>query len=634
MNKLLINCCFVLLALNAFSQQSAKDSVYIVSHYHKLEQMIPMRDGAKLYTAIYIPNDSTEKHPVLITRTPYSCAPYGREFKKDWKSYHAKYYREKYIMVYQDVRGRYMSEGDYMDIRPFNPAKTGKETDEASDTYDTIDWLVNEVKSNNGNVGVFGISYPGFYSTMAALSGHPALKVVSPQAPVTDWFIGDDFHHKGALMLMDAFDFYKGFGVPRPHPSATYNPGFEIKEVNKYRFYLSAGPLPDFNKKWLGDSISFWNDLMQHPVYDEWWKQRNPRNYVAGIKPAILVVGGLFDAEDLFGAWNLYKAIEAGNPPTHENKIIMGPWFHGAWEGRSEGDLLGKIKFGSKTSAWYQDSIEFPFFQHHLNNKAPADLKEATIFFSGENKWKTFDKWPPATSTPTPVYLQAKGKLSFRAPRASADSSNDFTRYVSDPSNPVPYEGGLIQSRTREYMTADQRFTRNRQDVVRFTMAPQTEPLTLAGPVIADLVASVSSTDADFVVKLIDVFPQDISSKGRGADTIYRHQAAMNGYEMLVRAEIMRGKFRNSFETAEPFEPGKPTEVTFELPDVAHTFLPGHRVMIEIQSSWFPLADRNPQTFTDIYKAKQADFKKAVIRIYHKEGQASKIILPVSKIIY
>jgi len=634
----------LLISASSYAQKINQDSVWVVNNYHKVEQMIPMRDGVKLYTSIYIPNDVTENHPILLRRSPYSCAPYGpKEFFKFWEKYHTTYCREGYIMVFQDVRGRFMSEGDFVDVRPFNPnKKSATDIDEASDTYDAIDWLVKNVTGNNGKVGVFGISYPGFYSTMAALSGHPALKAVSPQAPVTDWFIGDDFHHGGAFMLIDAFEFYSRFGVPRPKPTMKYNGGFERKETDAYKFYLQNGPLSNLSKI-LADTIPFWNDLMAHPNYDAWWKARNPRNFVKDMKPAMLTVGGLFDAEDCFGAWNLYKAIEKNNPTTAYNKLVMGPWFHGTWEGRADGSNLGKVKFGAKTSAWYQQNIEVPFFNFYLKGTGSIDkIKEANIFFSGENNWKTFEQWPPKEVVYKPMYLQGNHGLSYWHPRPlgyreKPDTSLSWSGYVSDPANPVPNEGDTIKDRTREYMTADQRFAAQRSDVLVFSTDTLKQNVTLAGPLVADLMVSLTSTDADFVVKLIDVFPNDIADSATAfkytklniADTVYRGDTTMNGYQMMVRGEVLRGRYRNSFEKPEPFVANKITRVKITLPDVAHTFLKGHRIMVQIQSSWFPLTDINPQKFVDIYHAKPEDFQKATIRIYHTEGLASKVVLPV-----
>ena len=408
--------CFFLwvLILNAHAQTNTLDSAWIRDNYTKIERMIPMRDGIKLFTSIYLPKDNSEKHPILLKRTPYSAAPYGEnKFGNYWDTYQRLYFRENYIMVVQDVRGKYMSEGTFMDIRPYNDHKTGTQTDEASDTYDAVDWLVKNIPNNNGNVGAFGISYPGFYATMTALSAHPAVKAVSPQAPVTDWFMGDDFHHNGAFMIMDAFSFYTGFGLPRPKPTTMNPDGFEIPGQDNYDYYLHTGTLKDFARI-MGDSISFWKDLYAHPNLDEWWKARNPRNFVEHIPSTTntLVVGGLFDAEDVFGAWNLYKAIEQKGK--NNNRLVIGPWFHGQWGGRGDGSSLGNIRFGSKTSEWYQNNVEVPFFNYYLKGKGDVSkLPEATVFFSGENQWKQLPQWPPQQMQSQQLYLQPNGGLSW-----------------------------------------------------------------------------------------------------------------------------------------------------------------------------------------------------------------------------
>jgi putative CocE/NonD family hydrolase len=617
----------------SLAQSNAQDSAWVRDNYTKKEVYIPMRDGVKLFTSIYIPKDVSEKHPILMTRTPYSCAPYGEEnFSAGlWNSHRRYYAREHYIFVTQDVRGRWMSEGQFVDVRPFNPnKKTNADIDEASDTYDAIDWLIKNIPNNNGNVGVMGISYPGFYSTMAALSGHPALKAVSPQAPVTDWFQGDDFHHNGAFFLMDGFSFYAGgFGFPRPAPTKIGpRSNLPIPRNDNYKTYLQIGALKNFMKL-TGDSIAFWKDLYAHPNRDAWWEARNPRNFVADIKPAILTVGGLFDAEDCFGAWNLYKAIENKNPSSHFNKLVMGPWYHGQWAS-GDGTHLGNVQFGSNTSHWYQNHIEFPFFNYFLKGKGDiSQIKEANIFFSGENEWKKFDQWPPANSQQKPIYLNDNGTLSWTMPA----SKNSFDEYISDPAHPVPYTEAVHFSRTREYMDDDQRFASRRPDVLTFQTDVLQEDLTLAGVVSADLKVSISTTDADFVVKVIDVFPDDFRYPGatpqpnRGVGGSY----PMGGYQMLVRGEIMRGRFRNSFSNPEAFKPNKVETVKFDLPDIAHTFKKGHRLMIQIQSSWFPLADRNPQQFVNIYECDDKDFIKSTIRVYHDGTNASAIILPILK---
>lgn len=603
-----------------------EDSLWVRNNYYKIERMLPMRDGIKLFTAFYIPRDSSVKHPILFNRTPYTCSPYGEDKfnPRIYESYWINYLKEGYIIAIQDVRGKWMSEGEFMDIRPFNPNKKGKETDEASDTYDAIDWMINNLPGNNNRVGVFGISYPGFYSTMAALCGHPALKAVSPQAPVTDWFQGDDFHHNGSFFLMDGFSFYSGFGKPRPKPTTTFPSGYRIPSQDNYDFYLKTGALKNFARI-MGDSISFWKDLYAHPDYDNWWKARNTRNFVDNIKPAILVVGGLFDAEDCFGAWNLYKAIRNKNPNT-DTRLVMGPWFHGGWGGRSDGSFMGNIRFGSKTSEYYQQNIELPFFNFYLKLKGTVhEIAGANVFFSGENQWRKFTTWPPPNFTTQEIYLQENGNLSWNKP----GNASSFTEYISDPAHPVPYTQDVHLGRTREYMTDDQRFASRRTDVLSFSTGILEEDLTLGGPLEARLQTSISTTDADFVVKLIDVFPDEYKYDeqlfGKGSGKEY----PMGGYQMLVRGEIMRGRYRNSFSKPEPFTPGKVTTVKYTLPDVAHTFKKGHRLMIQIQSSWFPLSDRNPQQFVDIYHCDDRDFIKSDIRIYHDASNASSIVLPI-----
>lgn len=620
--------------------QNADPAEYIKSHYNKREVMIPMRDGVRLFTSIYTPKDTTRTYPVLMKRTPYSCAPYGADqmVHTFQNMYLAK---EGYIFVFQDVRGKFMSEGEFVDVRPFNgtpqapappPVSASKKkkkpaapapppaTDEASDTWDTVDWLLKNVPVNNGKVGVYGISYPGFYSTMAILAQHPAIKAVSPQAPVTDWFIGDDFHHNGAFMLMDAFSFYSGFGKPRPIPTTEGAPGFSAwKTPDNYDFYLNAGALRNYNDKYLHGEIPFWNDLMAHPDYDAWWKARNPRPHLKNVRPAVLTVGGLFDAEDCFGAWEVYKSIERQNPQSVSNRLVMGPWVHGGWA-RGAGDRLGNVRFNALTSDYYAKEIELPFFEYYLKNKGTLALPDATVFETGSNRWTDHAQWPPAEARESSWFLHANGSLSTAPPRREVVA---FSEYVSDPSKPVPYTEDIHLNRTREYMTDDQRFAARRPDVLVFETPVMEKELHLAGPIVADLWVSTTGTDADFVVKLIDVFPDTLSGVENGVP--------MGGYQMLVRGEIMRGRYRNSFERPEAFVPGQPTKVRFTLPDVAHCFQKGHRMMVQIQSSWFPLADRNPQQFVNIYECSDADFIKATHRIYHSEEYPSAVILNVVK---
>ncbi len=610
----------------AQSEEEVSDSLFFREHYTKREVYIPMRDGVRLFTAIYTPKDQSQTYPILLRRTPYSCAPYGVDAYPS-HAHNSLLLRSGYIFVFQDVRGRYMSEGEFVDVRPFRPDKrTNTDVDEASDTYDTVEWLLQHATGNNGNVGVYGISYPGFYSTMAILAAHPAIKAVSPQAPVTDWFIGDDFHHNGAFMLMDAFTFYSGFGKPRPEPTTRGQRGFnEWGTPDNYAFFLRTGALPNFNRLYLKGEIPFWNELMQHPNLDDWWKARNPRPYLKGVQTAVLTVGGLFDAEDCFGAWATYKAIETQNPPQLSNRIVMGPWSHGAWA-RNSGERLGNIRFGQPTSLFYRREIEFPFFEYYLKGRGEMDLPEAYIFETGSNRWIRHNQWPPAGMEMTPFYLEANGRLKRQRPTAPVGAD----RYPSDPSKPVPYTDRIHLYRTREYMTDDQRFAARRPDVLVYETPPLDSTLRLHGPLIADLWVSLDDRgaapkgrllDADFVVKLIDVFPDTLSTVENGVP--------LGGYQMLVRAEIFRGRYRNSFEKPEGFPARKPQRVRFELPDVAHAFLPGHRLMVQIQSSWFPLADRNPQQFIDIYRAEDRDFIPLEIHVYRNARHPSAVWLPV-----
>jgi len=613
----------LLLLFPCFSHAQTIDSAWITDRYVKKEIYIPMRDKVKLFTSIYMPKDSASNtHPIIFLRTPYSCAPYGNAWIPFWKVYVKDYFRDGYIVVFQDVRGRFMSEGDFVNIRPFiADKKTNKDVDEASDAYDSIDWMIKNIPGNNGKVGALGTSYGGFYTMMAGLSGHKALKAISPQAPVTDWFMGDDFHHNGAFMLMDMFEFYVtwGFGVPRPKPATTEPAVLPETTNDAYTYYLRTGALPNFTKIADDRKVEFWDQVMQHPNYDSWWKARNDRNYADRIPAgtASLVVGGLFDAEDCYGAVNLYKAIE--NKAKNTNKFVFGPWHHGQWGDENGGYNLGNIQFGSNTSAWYEENIELPFFNYYLKGVgAPDSIAEATVFFTGENKWHKLKLWPPADVNNTALYLQKNGKLSFSKPI----EKNEYEEYTSDPAKPVPYNEGIHKNRTVEYMDDDQRFASTRTDVLTFETGVLDRDLTLAGPLTADLMVSLSTTDADFVVKLIDVFPDDF----KYSDT---DKYIMNGYEMLVRGDVFRGRYRNSFSKPEAFVPGKVTEVKYTLNDIAHTFKKGHRIMVQIQSSWFPLVDRNPQQFVDIYHAKNADFIKSGIRVYMSAGAESKIVLPV-----
>lgn len=612
---------FLFTAPTLFAQQT--DSAYVRQNYTKIERLIPMRDGIKLFTSIYIPIDKSKKYPFLLNRTPYTVSPYGEDkYKTSLGNFPAEM-KEGFIFVYQDVRGKWMSEGEFDDIRPqIAHKKSKKDIDESSDTYDTIDWLIKNVKNNNGKVGIYGISYPGFYSTTSLPGAHPALKAVSPQAPVTDWFIGDDFHHNGVLMLNDAFSFMSTFGVPRPKPiTPDQGPkGFNFPIQDIYRFYLEAGSVKNLKEKYFADSIRFWNNLFTHPNLDTFWRARSIEPHLTKVKPAVMVVGGFFDAEDAYGTFATYKSIEKQNPGAN-NILVAGPWFHGGWV-RGDGSSFGDISFGQPTSTYYQENLELPFFKYHLKGEGNFNPAEATIFISGSNEWKKFDTWPPKETETKILYFQPNGKLSFD----KVQRTDSWDEYVSDPNRPVPYQDGIQARRTREYMIDDQRFAARRPDVMVYQSDILTEDITLAGPVLANLVVSTTGTDADYVVKLIDVYPEDSPAPSPNPKNIM-----MAGYQMLVRGEIMRGKYRNSFEHPEPFVPGMVTKVNYALPDVGHTFKKGHRIMVQVQNSWFPLADRNPQKFMNIYEADPSDFQKATHRIFHDVHNASALTLTVLK---
>ena len=589
--------------------------------YDKQEVYITMRDGVRLFTSIYTPKNTSVTHPILLSRTPYNIEPGGPDKFNFFVQGYSRYIKEEYIMVYQDVRGRYMSEGVYEDIRPVIPdKKSGTETDETTDTWDTVDWLVKNVQNNNGNVGIFGISYPGFYSTMGIINAHPAVKAVSPQAPVTAWFVGDDFHHNGAFFLLDCFPFYYSFGQPRKTPTRQGNPRFSWPVPDNYEFFLSLGAIKNIAPKYFGDSIKFWNDAFSHPDYDEFWKARDPRQYLKNVTPAVMTVGGWFDAEDLYGTLHVYKAIETQNPPETENFIVMGPWAHSQWA-VGEANNLGNIYWGLDANKKFFE-LETNFFNHYLMDNSGSEPAEAAVFITGTNEWRSFDTWPPENISEQKLYLHSGEVASFNAP----GESKSYDEYVSDPMNPVPYTEDVHADRTAEYMTDDQRFASRRPDVMVYQTDILSEDITLTGPLSADLFVSTTGTDADFIVKLIDVFPDDMKASDEKDIKV-----PLGGYQMLVRGEVFRGKYRNSFEKPEPFKPGKITEIKYEMPDVAHTFLKGHRIMIQVQNSWFPLVDRNPQKFVNIYKCSDSDFQKATQRIYHDARSPSHITVNILK---
>jgi len=596
-------------------EASASSPEVLKKKYDKKEVYITMRDGVRLFTSIYTPKNNSEAHPILLNRTPYNIEPGGPDNFNFFMQGYSRYTDEEYIMVFQDVRGKYMSEGVFEDIRPVIPVKNdNKDIDETTDTWDTVDWLVKNVSNNNGNVGIFGISYPGFYSTMGIINAHPAVKAVSPQAPVTAWFVGDDFHHNGAFFLLDCFPFYYSFGQPHRALSRVGSPGFQWPVPDNYEFFLSLGAIKNIAPKYFGDSIKFWNEVFAHPDYDEFWKARDPRQYLKNVRPAVMTVGGWFDAEDLYGALNLYEAIETQNPPSVNNYLVMGPWSHSQWA-VGEAYNLGNIFWGMDVNKKFAGH-EVKFFNHFLKNEGSRTFPEASIFMTGINEWKDFEKWPPKNIVEKKLFFLPGEAASFNAPAVK----NSFDEYVSDPMNPVPYMEDVHSGRPASYMNDDQRFASRRPDVMVYQTPVLTEDVTLTGPLTADLFITTTGTDADFVVKLIDVFPPD-----QKAEKDQDVKVPLGGYQMLVRGEVMRGRYRNSLEKPEPFVPGKVTEVKYEMPDIAHTFKKGHRIMIQVQNSWFPLVDRNPQKFVNIYKCSDSDFQKATMRLYHDSTYPSNI---------
>lgn len=608
-----------ILSLNAAEPAADTNAAWLAEHYTKYEYKIPMRDGVRLFTRVYVPKDDSTEWPILLTRTPYALRPYGANNYNDPVGSFRTLAKDKFIMVTQDVRGRYGSEGTYMHVRPFNPNKGPHESDESSDAYDTIDWLVKNIPDNNGKVGVFGISYPGFYTAMAMIDSHPALKAVSPQAPVTDWFIGDDIHHNGAFFLSQNFEFFNSFAQrpedPLHEPLKRYN----FKTPDGYDFYLRMGPLTN-SIKLLKNAVPEWNEFLSHPTYDDFWQARNIRPHLKNVKCAVMTVGGWYDAEDLFGPLEVYRNTERMNPGI-TNILVMGPWSHGAW-GRAEGDKLGDIDFHAKTAEFYRENIELPFFRRFLKGDTNQPLPEAYMFETGTHRWRRFDHWPPKNVVERTLYLQENGGLGFKAPQ----EAEGHDEYVSDPAKPVPYTMELTTDYPRSYPVHDQRFAASRPDVLVYETAPLEEDLTFAGPLKATLYVSTSGTDSDFVVKLIDVYAGDFPDPNPNPAHV-----RMGGYQQLVRGDVIRGKFRNSFEKPEPFTPGEVTKIEFTIPDIFHTFRPNHRVMIQIQSTWFPLVDRNPQKFVVIPTATEADFQKATQRVYrdasHATGLAA-LVLP------
>jgi uncharacterized protein len=595
-------------------------AAFIVERYEKQVVRIPMRDGIQLFTTLYLPKHRSEPAPMLIHRTPYGSAPYDPDEMPKKLPASEILTRREWIIVQQDVRGRFMSEGEFVDMTPHIPVKNGPtDVDESTDTYDTIAWLLENVEGHNGRVGQWGNSYPGFYAAAGMIDAHPALVAVSPQAPIADWFF-DDFHHHGAFFLPHAFNFFASFGRPRSGPTTEWPPRFQHGTPDGYAFFLELGSLRNANERYFKEEIAAWNDLVAHPNYDAFWKKRNILPHLARVAPAVMTVGGWFDAEDLYGPLSIYRAIEDQNPDAF-NILVMGPWRHGGWF-RTDGRRLGDIDFGAATATYYQEEVEAPFFVHWLEDGPKLDLPEVLAFETGANRWRHFSQWPPADLRPRTLYVGPGGTLVDAAPPKSPVA---FDEYVSDPARPVPYSATIDVGMRAEYMIEDQRFSARRPDVLVYATEPLEEARTVAGPITARLWVSTTGSDADFVVKLIDVFPKDATmpTATEGADPL-----PFGEYQMMVRSEVIRARFRNGYERPEPLRPGVPTEIELPLQSVLHTFLPGHRIMIHIQSTWFPMVDRNPQRFVEnIFLADETDFISAHHRIWRSPKHPTRLEL-------
>ena len=604
------------LTVGSLGQDPLSEEEYIRANYNKFEYRIQMRDGVELFTAVYTPNDAGREYPILLYRTPYSCRPYGSDQYRSTLGPGHRFSRDGYIFVYQDVRGRYLSEGTWVQMTPHVREKTSPgNIDESTDTYDTIEWLLENLENHNGRVGQWGISYPGFYTAAGMIDSHPALKAASPQAPVGDFFF-DDFHHHGAFFLPHAFGFLSRHGRDRSGPTTKPGPRFDFGTPDGYEFFLNLGPLSEVNQTYFDGESSFWEEVVHHPNYDSFWQKRSIVPNLKGIGCAVMTVGGWFDAEDLYGPLQIYRAVERNNPEIF-NILVMGPWAHGDW-GRREGSSLGNAHFGSATSDFYRERILFPFFNHYLKQEGELALPEAYVFETGANRWRTFEQWPPTSVRERTLYLRHSGGLSFNPPQPGEE---DFDAYVSDPHRPVPFTQEISTEMTREYMTDDQRAACRRPDVLSYQTGVLEEDLTLAGPIQAELWVSTSAGDADWIVKVIDVHPSSVPDPVPNP-----RQVHMGGYQMLIRSEVIRGRFRNSYEKPEPFIPNRITKVSFPLQDLFHDFKRGHRIMVQIQSTWFPLVDRNPQDYVpNIFKAVDADFVSATHRIYHSPGHPTQL---------
>jgi putative CocE/NonD family hydrolase len=634
---IVFSLCLAIRGATAQGPPSADD--FVLKHYAKHEYRIPMRDGVKLYAAVYAPipeafsgpNGDPGPYPFLVTRTPYSCAPYGENNVSPRIGVSRELLESGYIVVCEDARGRSESEGVFKEMSPHIDQKSPKDVDESTDMYDTIEFLLHNVQNNNGKVGITGYSYMGFYTAASIIDSHPAIKAASPQAPMTNLFFNDDWYHGGAFMMTAAFEFYAGFG-PEANPlTPKRGASYDFGTPDGYKFFLQAGATASLEKE-LKSANPYFHDVLVHDTYDAYWKERDLSRHMKGVRAAVMVVGGWFDAEDLSGPFKTFHAIDEFNPGA-VNSIVVGPWSHGAWN-MGDGDRLGDVTFDQKTGVFFRAQILLPFFERYLKGRNADPLPRAYVFETGTNVWRKYDAWPPKSATQRMLYFREGGRLSFDPPAEKAASD----RYFSDPAHPVPYINYTAVSVPQRYMTDDQRFASERTDVLTYETEPLTTDVTIVGPVRPELKVASTGTDSDFIVKLIDVYPDDTPNPVSDTPTPFRRssgtiQVQMGGYEQLVRGEPMRAKFRDSWDKPVPLIPGKMVSVNSEMPDVNHTFRARHRIMVQVQSSWFPLTDRNPQTFVDIPFARSDQFVKATETVYRSASAPSGIrvlVLPTN----
>ena len=623
MRRLIAACIAALLAVPAFAQPQAEAATLaarIRQNYRKLEVRIPVRDGVKLFTSIYVPKDASKRYPVLMSRTPYSVAPYGDTLYRAsmGPSGNPKWVDDGYIFVYQDARGRMFSEGNFREMTPIlEKHEKPTDVDEGTDTYDTIEWLLKNLPTN-GRMGIYGTSWPGFYASASCLSRHPALVACSPQAPMTDIWAGDDDFHGGAFLLAHNFGFYTGFGRgPRTEPGPDKRYPFSRETNDAYQFYLDMGPIGPGSRRYIAPGTStFWEDILAHPTYDAFWQSRDVRRHLHDVKAAVLTVGGFYDTEDLHGPWWVYGSIAKLSPST-DNTLIVGPWSHGGWS-RGDGTVLGNLRWDYKTGPFYRDSVEYPWFAHHLKGAPKVVATGVHVFRTGGEKWDSYPTWPAPAAKRTALYLHPNGKLGFSAP----GTNGAFDQYVSDPAKPVPVVGRIEPNgMPRDYITDDQRFASRRPDVLVYQTDVLTEDVTLSGPVNPVLHVSTTGSDADFIVKLIDVFPNNAPNWAGDQSGFI-----VGGYQQLVRGEPFRARYRRSFEKPVAMVPNQADSIRFEMPSIHHTFKKGHRIMVQVQSTWFPHIERNPQTFVpSIFFAKPTDYKTATMRVYHSAAKPTRL---------